>query len=189
MFRNGTMKAILKNQKSPDTKYSVRFAESFKINLRAEQIDLYNWITEMNNLEYISFSPAHQAMGSYFKDGLFFMTNVENIGTDMVVQHYELQYFSPGHIQLYSDASRAYIMRWFPVTVGVPWEMQIRAISSTTCELVCLVGADYPTLALKAAAWLNGLAGLFLSKHLRREGRAFAKNIEEKFSERQSWGI
>jgi hypothetical protein len=60
--------------------------------------------------------------------------------------------------------------------------MQIRPVSKDTCELVCLVGADYPNALLKAASWLNGLGGLFLKKHLRKEGKAFAKDIEQKFS-------
>lgn len=175
------MKTKFENQKSLDTKYSARFVESFIINLPAKQVDLYKWITEMINLDYISFSTAHQAMGSYFIDETFFMTNVESIGTEMVVQHYELKYHSPNHIQLYSAKTDAYIMRWFPVLVGVPWEMEIRPLSADSCELVCLVGADYPTLVLKTAAWLNGLGGLFLRKHLREEGKAFAKNIENKF--------
>jgi hypothetical protein len=74
-----TMKASLKNQKSPDTKYGTRYVESFAINLPAEQIDLYKWIAEMTDSDYTSYSPAHVAMNSYFKDGVLFMTNVENI--------------------------------------------------------------------------------------------------------------
>jgi len=43
------------------------------------------------------------------------------------------------------------------------------------------VGADYLNPFLKVAAWLNGLGGMFLKKHLKNEGKAFAKDIEEKF--------
>ena len=175
------MNARLKNQKSSDTKYGVRYVESFLINLPAEQIDLYKWIVEMTELDYKSYSPAHIAMNSYFNNGVLFMTNVENIATDTVVQHYELKNHSTQHVQLYSAKSDAYIMRWFPVFVGVPWEMQIVPISKNTCELICLVGADYPNLFIKVAAWLNGLGGTFLRKHLIKEGLAFAKDIEQKF--------
>lgn len=175
------MKARLTNQKSPDTKYGVRYVESMSINLPADQIDLYKWIVEMTESDYRSYSPAHFAMNSYFKNGALFMTNVENIGTDMIVQHYELKYQSAEHIQLYSAKSEAYIMRWVPAIVGVPWEMQIRPLAKNSCELVCLVGVDYPNPFLKVAAWLNGLGGTFLKMHLRKEGKAFAKDIEEKF--------
>ncbi len=113
------------------------------------------------------------------------MTNVENIGTDTIVQHYELKYHSPNHVQFYSAKSVAYIMRWFPVIVGVPWEMQIRTATQDTCELICLVGADYPNALIKEAAWSIGLGGAFLRKHLKKEGKAFARHIEEKFSNKQ----
>ncbi|MFT3912304.1 MAG: hypothetical protein QM737_22950 [Ferruginibacter sp.] len=176
-------KAVLANEKSPVTKYMARYVESFEINLPAKQIDLYKWITEMAELDYTSYSPAHVAMNSYSKDNKLFMTNVETIGTDMIVQHYELKFYSAAHIQLYSAKSEAYIMRWVPAIVGVPCEMQIRPVTGNTCELICLVGADYPTLFLKTAAWLNGLGGMFIKKHLIKEGKAFAKDIERKFKQ------
>ncbi|MEI9946750.1 MAG: hypothetical protein WDN26_21330 [Chitinophagaceae bacterium] len=175
------MKASLTGQRTADKKYGVRYAENFSITLPAEQIDMYKWITEMTESDYRSYSRAHLAMNSYFKNGKLFMINVENVGADMIVQHYELKDHSAEHIRLYSARSEAYVMRWFPAIVGVPWEMQIRPVTKETCELVCLIGADYPNLFLKAAAWLNGLGGTFLKRHLRKEGKAFAKDIEEKF--------
>jgi len=175
------MKASLTNQKSPDTKYGVRYVESFAINLPAQVIDLYKWISEMTESDYTSYSTAHVAMNSYSKNGVLFMSNVENIGTDQIVQHYELKFGTAEHVQLYSTKSRAYIMRWIPAVVGVPWEMQIRPVSMNTCELVCLIGVDYPNPFLKIAAAINGLDGTFLKKHLRKEGKAFAKNLEQKF--------
>ncbi|MFT3682252.1 MAG: hypothetical protein QM791_18405 [Ferruginibacter sp.] len=176
------MKSKIDNQKTPGTKYNVRYIQSFPINLPATQIDLYKWITEMTEQDYTSYSPAHLAMNSYVKDAVLFMTNVENVSTDTVVQHYEMKYHSQSHVQFYSAKSEAFVMRWFRVLVGVPWEMQIRELPGNTCELVCLVGADYPNLFLKAASWFAGLGGLFLKRHLVKEGREFARHIQEKFS-------
>lgn len=175
------MKTGIQNQKTSATKYKVRYVESFPINLPAKKIDLYKWVVEMTESDYVSYSPAHRAMNSYFKDDILFMTNVENIGVDMIIQHYQLKYHSPEHVQFYSAKSEAYIIRWICVLAGVPWEMQIKPVSIDSCELVCLVGADYPNLIIKVAAWFNGLGGTFLRKHLRKEGKAFAKDIEEKF--------
>jgi hypothetical protein len=42
----------------------------------------------------------------------------------------------------------------------------------------------HPNLFLKVAAWLNGLGGMFLKKHLRKEGKAFARDIKQKFKTR-----
>ncbi|MFT3702168.1 MAG: hypothetical protein QM802_07350 [Agriterribacter sp.] len=175
------MKSSIHNQKTADTKYKVRYVESFPINLPAEKIDMYSWIVEMTELDYVSYSPSHLAMNSYFKEGVLFMTNVEAIGVDIIVQHYQLKYYSAEHVQFYSAKSDAYIMRWVRLFAGVPWEMQIRQLSKDSCELVCLVGADYPNLLIKVAAWFNGLAGLFIRKHLIKEGKAFARDIETKF--------
>jgi len=176
------MTSKLFQQKSLDTKYSARCVASFPINLASEKIDLYKWVTEMTNADYGSYSKAHLAMGSFFKDGKFCMMNVENIGNETLVQHYELEFHAPNHIQFYSSRTKAYVMRWFPAKVGVPWEMQIIATSATTSEFTCIIGADFPTLFLKVAAWLNGFGGTFLHRHLLEEGKAFANDIEKKFA-------
>lgn len=176
------MTTKLVNQKSPDTKFRARYVAGFLINLAVEKIDLYKWVTEMSDADYKSYSKSHQAMSGYFENGTFYTVNVENIGNEMLVQQYELRYHEPRHLQFYSPATKAYVMRWFPATVGVPWEMQVRATSAKTCELVCMIGADFPNRFLQVAGFLNGLGGYFINKHLINEGRAFAKDIERKFS-------
>ena len=123
-------------------------------------------------------------MSSFYKNNTFYMKNVENIGIETVVHHYELRYHAPNHVQLYSPHSTAYIMRWFPATVAVPWELYIQPVSATSSRLVCLIGVDFPGFGLKIAAWFGGFGGLFLKKHLNKEGKAFARDIEEKF---RSW--
>ncbi len=171
----------LPNQKSAVTKYSARYVASFLINMPAEKIDLYKWITEITDEDYKSFSKSHKAMGSFFKDGVFYAINVENIGNETLIQNYEMKYHSPNHIQFYSPKTKAYIMRWFPAVVGVPWEMEIRPLTSTTSEFSCLIGVDFPNRILEVAAWLNGLGGTFLKNHLKEEGKSFARDIERKF--------
>ncbi len=175
------MKAQLVNQKSVGTKYAARYIASFRVNLPIEKIDLYKWITEMNDEDYSSYSPAHKAMGSLFKDAVFHTVNVENIGNETLVQHYELKYHTPHHVQLYSPETKAYVMRWFPAKVGVPWEMQVQATSARSVELVCMIGTDFSSWLLKLAAWMNGLGGFFIKRHLRKEGKAFARDLERKF--------
>lgn len=175
------MKKTFFQQQTPSAKNSLRFSQSFPVNVPVEKIDLYKWITEMNDQDYRSYSTAHKAIGSYTRGDRFYMTNVENIGTDTVIQNYELKSHAPNSIQLYSAKSKAYIMRWFPVTVGVPWEIYVQPVSSTSSRLICLIGVDYPSLLLRIAAWINGLGGFFLRRHLRIEGKAFAIDVERKF--------
>jgi len=159
----------------------MRVTRNFKISLPKEKIDLYRWVTEMTDADYTSYARGHKAMGSYFKDGRFFMTNVEMIGNEMIVQKYALQENQPDRVRFYSENTTAYILRWFPAVVGVPWEMSLRAKGSDRCDLVCTIGADFPNLTTAIGAFINGLGGLFLRKHLREEGKAFARDIERKF--------
>lgn len=179
------MKATLTNPKAPVTKHADRYIATFPIKLPAEQIDLRKWFTEMAESDYTSYSPAHIAMSSYTKDGIVHSTNVENIGMDQIVQHYTMQYDAKDHILLHSPKSDVYIMRFVPISVGVPWEMQIRAVSKDTCEFICMFGIDYPNRFIQIIFALYGLGGTFLKKHLNKEGKAFALDIENKFSIKQ----
>ncbi|KIC95428.1 hypothetical protein [Flavihumibacter solisilvae] len=163
-------------------KYSSRYIQDFEVNVPVDNIDLYKWITGMTDADYASYSPAHKAMGSFTNEGVFYMTNVENIGTETIVQNYQLVTHAANRVQLYSARSTAYIMRWFPVKVGVPWQLYVQPVSATSSRLICLIGVDYPNPVLRIAAWFGGLGGFFLRKHLNREGRAFALDIEQKFT-------
>ena len=175
------MKKKFFQQQTPTAKHSVRFIQSFPVNVPVEKIDLGKWITGMTDADYTSYSTAHKAIGSFIRENVFYMTNVENIGTETLIQHYELKSHAANSIQLYSAKSRAYILRWFPVTVGVPWELYVQPVSATSSRLICLIGVDYPNPLLKIAAWFIGLGGFFLRKHLSKEGKAFARDVEEKF--------
>src|SRR5262245_30576411 len=101
----------------------MRVTRDFPVNLPIGNVDMYRWVTEMTSEDYESFAPAHKALGSFFRGTDFFMVNVECIGSDLVIQHYQLLEHSKSHVRFYSPRSKAYIYRWFPVTVGVPWEM------------------------------------------------------------------
>ena len=135
----------------------------------------------MTDADYTSYSTAHKAMGSFMKDNVFYMKNVENIGIETLVQYYELRYQAADHVQFYSPKSKAYIMRWFPATVGVPWELYIQPVSATSSRLTCMIGVDFAGFVLKIASWFSSFGGLFLRRHLNEECKAFAKDIEEKF--------
>ncbi|WP_342438882.1 hypothetical protein NSS79_07675 [Paenibacillus sp. FSL L8-0436] len=102
--------------------------KKFKLQIAANHVNLYKWVTEMTPAEYESFSKGHKAMGSYFEDGEFY---------------------------------KAYICRWIPAIVGVPWEMKITPIDNTSYELSCTIGADFPSRLLAIAAWINGFGGFF----------------------------
>jgi len=175
------MKNKIENHPPVAFKKGSRFFETFPINLPFEKIDLRQWFITMNDEDYRSYSPAHKALGSYESEGKFYMINVENVGTDLIIQNYELKSASSDRVILYSARSKAFIMRWFPVFVGVPWEFTLTRVSATRSNLTCMIGVDYPNVVLRIAAWFNGLGGLFLKNHLRKEAEAFALDIQKKF--------
>lgn len=159
----------------------MRISGSFEIGLRKEVIDLYRWVTEMTDTDYASYARGHKAMGSYFRDDCFHMVNVEAIGNEMIVQHYVMQEHRPDRVVLYSHNTEAYVLRWFRAVVGVPWELEVQAVGTNCCRLLCTIGADFPNDLVAAGAYVNGLGGRFLRRHLDEEGKAFARDIERKF--------
>ena len=161
----------------------MRITRSFKIGLPKEAVDLYRWVTEMTDADYASYAKAHKAMGSYVKNDRFHMVNVEAIGNELLVQHYVLQEHRPDRVAFYSETTEAYVLRWFRTIVGVPWEMEVQATGPDRCKLRCTIGADFPTVMVAIGAFVNGLGGLFLRRHLNEEGKAFARDIERKFGQ------
>ncbi len=64
--------------------------------------------------------------------------------------------------------------------------MKLKPIDNNSCEFSCTIGADFPSRLLAVAAWINGLGGFFMRKHLADEGGKFAKDIEKKFNNDRS---
>jgi hypothetical protein len=160
----------------------MRISQQFKMNVPADKVDMYEWVTKMTPSDYASFSKSHKAMGSYFKDDSFYMVNVETMGNEMIIQNYKLMEYRRDYTKFYSDKSIAFIWRWFPATVGVLWEMTVTPTGKNSSELECTIGPDFSTPLLAFAAWINGIGGLFMRRHLNDEGLSFAKDIEKKFN-------
>jgi hypothetical protein len=160
----------------------MRFTHSVDMAVPAHAVDLYTWLTEMTPADYETYSSAHRAMGSWFENGEFHMVNVEMIGNEMIKQHYVLKEHRPDRIALYSPATKAYVLRWFPATVGVPWVIEVNQIDDKRSRLSCTIGADFSSLGVKLGAWFNGFGGFFLHRHLIEESIQFARDIEQKFA-------
>jgi hypothetical protein len=159
----------------------MRVSRTFPVNLSIDRIDMYRWVTTMTSEDYESFAPAHKAMGSFFHGARFFMVNVECIGSDLLVQHYELIDYSKSHVKFHSARTKGYVCRWLPVTFSVTWEITLRPTSSRTCELTCTIGADFSSALLSAIARAGG-SQFFTRRHLGVEGVAFARHLEQTFA-------
>lgn len=68
-----------------------KFSYTGIINLPAEKIDLYEWLINITEQDYKSFSKAHIAVGLTKIDNIESMINVESIGGNLLVQHYQIQ--------------------------------------------------------------------------------------------------
>ncbi|MGY3052969.1 hypothetical protein ACVWYG_001166 [Pedobacter sp. UYEF25] len=152
------------------------------VNLPLAQIDLRQWLMELTENDYKSFSKAHKAIGITKIDGVESMINIESIGGNLLIQHYKIQETGRQHLSLYSAKSEAYLFHLVKVNVSVRWKMKIQEQTEKSTLFKCEIGVIYPSRLLKIASML--VAGnYFLQKHIDEEGPLFAKHIETKFKD------
>ena len=152
---------------------------STDIAVPAEAVDLYQWLTQVSDREYQTFSTAHRAMG-FFRDGQQEgLINVEDIGGNLLIQHYTIVKKSPNELYMHSERSDIYLSHLIHSHIGVDWKMSVRAASDSTCTFTCEVGTILPNKLFELAATI-GFTGHFLQQHVDEEGRNFAHDIEQK---------
>jgi hypothetical protein len=157
-----------------------RFNSSSIINLPISQINLYDWLISMSENDYKSCSKAHKAVGLVTIDNVEGMINVENIGGQLLIQHYKIIEKQPHHLLLSSLKSDVYLFHILKVQVEVEWTMTLKEKDENSCEFTCQVGVQYPNILLKLAHMSAG-GNYFLARHTNEEGPLFAKYIEKKF--------
>ena len=157
-----------------------KFSFTGEINVPVEQINLYEWLINITENDYKSFSKAHRAIGITKIDNVESMINVESIGGNLLVQHYKIQQKQKHLLVLYSQKSEAYLFHSVKVYVSVEWKMTVKQKDERSSFFICEIGVIYPNKLLKIASSL--VAGsYFLRNHINEEGPLFAKNIEAKF--------
>ena len=73
-----------------------RYTFSTDIAVPAEAVDLYQWLTQVSDREYQTFSTAHRAMG-FFRDGQQEgLINVEDIGGNLLIQGSSAEKYGTG---------------------------------------------------------------------------------------------
>lgn len=153
-----------------------KFTYTGIINLPAEKIDLYQWLVNITEHDYKSFSTGHIAIGLTKIDNVESMINVESIGGNLLVQHYRIQNKQKHLLVLQSQQTDAYLFHLVRVNVGVEWKMIIKQKDDKSCCFICEIGIKYPNKLLKIASML--VAGnYFLRNHIKEEGPLFVKNI------------
>lgn len=108
------------------------------------------------------------------------MVNVESIGGNLLVQHYRLVRGSRNDVEMYSRASRVYLLHLVPVTASVRWWLKVTPKTDSSSEFTCTVQVDlHPVLRVLGSLMA---AGPFLGRHVAEETPGFVADLTRKLS-------
>jgi hypothetical protein len=103
------------------------------INAPFKKINIPEWVFNLSEAEYQNCSPAHVAAGKTIgPDGRRMSVNVEVIGGNPMVQHYQEESSEP-HCLVLTSFSDVFTPTG-RVVIHVQWELSVKAISDTQCE-------------------------------------------------------
>lgn len=159
----------------------IRVAAVSPLNVRAEEVDLGEWLFAMTDDDYRRVSPRHWAMGTYRRpDGERGAVNVESVGGALLVQHYAEQEARRDYTR-YASFTTALLGRFLPLPVWVTWEMSVGGQANQPDTLRCELTLEFSRPAVEVLARLI-LVGRTLSRHAREETRGFASDIDRKYA-------
>jgi hypothetical protein len=142
------------------------------------EVDLEGWLYGMSDADYQRAAPQHRALGVFHQDGRRGMVNVEAIGHALLIQHYAEVTSGPAFVELRSARSQAYLMRVWPVRIGVRWTMAVEPATEGSSMFRCTVETELsPVLAFLAR--LTGVTHA-IRRHTEVETTGFAADIERK---------
>ena len=158
------------------------------VQLPVEKINLYEWITTVSDKEYQSFSKGHKAMGLFKDKNTEGIVNIESIGGNLLINHYNILTKDSDHVVMQSEKSDAYLSHIIHFHVWVEWKMKVVFKNNNSSTFTCEVSTDYSNKFLAVAAKLS-VANYFLQKHINEEGENFARSIELRFNESQQMAV
>jgi hypothetical protein len=157
------------------------------INAPLDSIDITEWLFGLKEEEYIACSSAHIACGTgYSINGKRRSLNIEMIVDNLLVQHYEEEISEAHHCKVNSISdSVSPIGR---TKMGVTWELRIKAVSTTQCELsnrvIVFMTPEFGELLasnnITDITAVAGQAAIHTAAHNAEETPLFAKDIEAK---------
>jgi hypothetical protein len=148
-----------------------------------EKVDIPTWCFSLPESEYQACSPAHNAAGfTTAPDGRRMSINVEILGGSVMVQHYVEEIGQPDHLRLVSNSDV-----FTPngrTKIGVIWDLSVRKVDDTSCELTNLVHSTatpelLDLLAKQGIPWevFQVARKPITEAHNRQETPEFAKSI------------
>jgi hypothetical protein len=157
---------------------NTRSTAAATLELPAGDVDLKAWLFGLSDEDYQACARGHQGAGVFSDEHGRGMVNVESIGGNLIVQHYRPVHARLDAVEMYSPASRVYLLHLVPVRASVRWWLTITPQSDSTSTFTCTVQVDlHPMLRalgrLMAAAW-------FLRRHVTEETGGFVADITRK---------
>ena len=143
------------------------------------QVDLEAWLFGLSDEEYQACARGHRAAGVFTDELGRGSINVESIGGNLIIQHYRAVRTDPSDVEMYSAASRVYLLHLAPVPASVRWLLTMTPTTASTSEFTCTVEVRLHPV-LRALSRLMAL-GTFLERHVDEETGGFAADITRKY--------
>jgi hypothetical protein len=111
-----------------------RATESATVGVPIEAVDLSKWIFALTDTEYCQCAPGeHKACGcSRTEDGRPISICVEDVGGQLMIQHYVGEEMSPSYCRMVSQSDCLSNGKWS--TVKVTWEVRVDKIDDESCS-------------------------------------------------------
>jgi len=148
------------------------------LNEPSDGIDLDAWLFGLSDSDYQACARGHRGAGVFTDEHGRGMINVESIGGNLIVQHYQSVRADRFSVEMYSPRSRVYLFHLMPVAAGVRWTLQVTPVAATTADFACTVEVHLPAV-LGVLGRLSFL-GHFLGRHVVEEAQGFATDITRK---------
>ena len=103
------------------------------------QVDLEAWLFGLSDEEYQACARGHRAAGVFTDELGRGSINVESIGGNLIIQHYRAVRTDPSDVEMYSAASRVYLLHLVPVPASVRWLLTMTPTTASTSEFTCTV--------------------------------------------------
>jgi hypothetical protein len=154
-----------------------------KLDVSSDDVDLESWLFGLSDEEYQACARGHRAAGVFTDEQGRGSVNVESIGGNLLIQHYRCVRAGRSHMEMYSAASRIYLVHLVPVTGSVRWTLTVAPKTRSSSELTCTVEVGlHPVLRAMGALMA---VGTFLQRHVSEETPNFAADITRKHRARQ----
>jgi len=148
----------------------------------AGPIDLVAWVSTLTDRDYQACSRAHRAAGTFREGVEIGMVNVENVGGNLLVQHYQMAAAAAHRVVMHSRETRVYLFHVVPARIEVIWTVEVEPRTDQSATFRCSVETRMPT-HLRALARL-ALLPIFLRRHTREATLGFARDIARKATQR-----